>query len=723
MYRWTKISLLTALLLMGLVSTAQTVRVDITPGDVANSFIPTEALGAGIDRLNSAATDKLFTEPVMKQVLSAGWQTVTYRQNTELAIQAWHWNPQGAWSDPSGKGYFVGNATPAEPIRHSYGYNLPRRGFTRNDGAEGSSFSRMTDGDEKSFWKSNPYLTKAFTGEDDSTHQQWVVVDLANLHPVNAIRIAWAQPFARRYLVQYWTGEDPIKQPTKGTWIIFQGGTVTNGSGGTPILQLSSSPVQVRYLRILMSESSDTCDADGSSDPRNCVGYAIREISVGTSANGKFYDLVRHTADPDQTTTFCSSVDPWHEPEGIDNRRDQVGLDLFYTSGYTRGLPAMIPVAMIYSTPEDSVNQIAYLKSRGYPISHIEMGEEPDGQYMLPEDYGALYLQWATALHKLDASLKLGGPVFEGVNEDIQVWPDEQGRTSWLGRFIVYMKAHNRMQDLSFMSFEHYPYEPCKIQWSDLYDEPAHINHIMQVWRDDGVPADVPLFMTEGNIAWNTGESFVDTFGALWLADFTGAFLASGGDRLYYFHYLPVGLYHGCGGSLGTFAMFAVDRQYQILQPTSQYFASQLINLEWVQPGNGKHAVFQATADVDDPAGHALVTAYAVQRPDGQWALMLVNKDQENAYPVRIAFNDSTSKIDSSFNGPVDVVTFGSEQYHWNPASTGGDYPNAPIGSADPDGPAAKSRITAGPATTFNLPKASVTVLRGKISADAKARR
>jgi len=102
---------------------------------------------------------------------------------------------------------------------------------------------------------------------------------------------------------------------------------------------------------------------------------------------------------------------------------------------------------------------------------------------------------------------------------------------------------------------------------------------------------------------------------------------------------------------------------------------------------------------------------------------MLINKDQENAYPVRIAFNDSASKVDSSFTGPVDVVTFGSEQYHWNPASTGGDYPNAPIGNANPDGPAAKSQITAGNATNFTLPKSSITVLRGKISADPKARR
>lgn len=700
---------------------AQTVKVDITPSHVANSFIPTEALGAGIDRINSAATDKLFTDAVMKQVLSAGWQTVSYRQNTELHIEAWHWNPQGQWSDASGKGYFVGNATPGEPIRHSFGYSLPRRGFTRNDGAEGNGFSRMTDGDPKSFWKSNPYLTNKFTGEDDSTHAQWVVVDLSNLHPINAIRIAWAEPFAKRYLVQYWTGEDPIKQPTRGTWVIFQGGTVTNGSGGTRTLQLTSSPTMVRFLRILLTESSNTCDADGPSDPRNCVGYAINEIYVGsTSADGKFYDLVRHTADPDQTTTFCSSVDPWHEPGGISERRDQVGLDLFYTSGYTRGLPAMIPVAMLYGTPEDSVNQIAYLRTRGYPISHIEMGEEPDGQFMLPEDYGALYLQWATALHKLDPTLKLGGPVFEGVNEDIQVWPDEQGRTSWLGRFIDYLRAHNRLDDLSFMSFEHYPYEPCKIQWSDLYDEPTHISHIMKVWRDDGLPENVPMFSTELNIAWNAGESFVDTFGALWLADFTGAFFASGGDRLYYFHYLPVGLYPGCGGSLGAFAMFAVDKQFQITQPISQYFASQLINLEWAQPGSGKHQVFPASVDISDPAGHALVTAYAVHRPDGQWALMLINKDQENAYPVQLAFQDASAKSESSFTGAVDVITFGSEQYHWNPAINAGDFPNAPVGNADPDGPALRAQINAGPGTTFTLPKASVTVLRGKIGTETK---
>jgi hypothetical protein len=234
----------------------------------------------------------------------------------------------------------------------------------------------------------------------------------------------------------------------------------------------------------------------------------------------------------------------------------------------------------------------------------------------------------------------------------------------------------------------------------------------MQVWRDDGLPPNVPMFITEVNIAWKSGESFVDTFGALWLADFTGAFFTSGGDGLYYFHYLPLGVSRGCNSSMGTFGMFSlVDIiNYQINQPTSQYFASQLINLEWVQPGNGKHTVYPANADVSDPVGHTLVTAYAVQRPDGQWALMIINKDQENSHPVRIEFGDKASRKSSSFSGPVDVVTFGSEQYQWHAA------PLTPSGGwAAPDGPALKSQIVADTNTTYTLPKASVTVLRGKI--------
>ena len=217
----------------------------------------------------------------------------------------------------------------------------------------------------------------------------------------------------------------------------------------------------VRFVRIWMTESSNTCAAmsagDGktgtsastsNNDPRNCVGYAIRELYLGTATDdGAFHDILRHTQDQEQTTTYCSSVDPWHEPSDLGSTKQaQVGFDLFYTSGVTRGLPAMIPVAMLYDTPDNVVAEIAYLKKRGYPIPYVEMGEEADGQHMLPEDYAALYLQWATAIHRVDPSLKLGGPSFQGVNKDIEVWPDADGKVSWTARFLDYLKQHGCMK-------------------------------------------------------------------------------------------------------------------------------------------------------------------------------------------------------------------------------------------------------------------------------------
>jgi hypothetical protein len=182
---------------------------------------------------------------------------------------------------------------------------------------------------------------------------------------------------------------------------------------------------------------------------------------------------------------------------------------------------------LLYSVPEDSAAQIAYLKKRGYPISFVEMGEEADGQHMQPEDYGALYVQWARALHGVDPSLKLGGPAFQGVMEDIKAWPDARGRNFWFSRFLDYLKTHGQFADFAFMSFEHYPCDGCQTPWKNLYQEPQLLTHIMQVWRDDGLPADIPLLDTKTNA--HGGEASVDICGALWLGDTFAGFLTAGG--------------------------------------------------------------------------------------------------------------------------------------------------------------------------------------------------
>ena len=685
---------------------AQTIHVDIAPAR-AIKFDPDAALGSSMDILQHNQVDTVYSEQVLKESLSAGWGPITYRQNTELTIAAWHWNPNGAWSDGAQSGYFTGSAEPKEFLRNSFGYPLPHRGNTRGDDSA-DKFSRLTDGNPDSYWKSNPYLTKRFTKEDDAQHPQWIVVDFESLQEITAIRIAWANPYARKYDVQYWTGGEALDKQTSGLWTTFPSGEIEDGKGGIVMLKLSSLPVLTRYLRIWMTESSNTCDTHGSDDLRNCAGYAVNEIYAGNfTAAGEFVDLIVHAAGQNQTPTFVSSIDPWHTAADIDARRDQTGFDLFFTSGITNHLPAMIPVSLLYGTPEDSVAELAYLKKRGYPISYVEIGEEPDGKKTMPEDYGALYLQWAEALHRLDPKLKLGGPIFEGVNEDIKVWPDARGRTSWMGRFVDYLKEHGRLGDLTFVSFEHYPFPPCEVTWADLYREPELVRHILQVWRDDGVPENVPLMITESNLSWALTEPMTDLFAALWLADNAGSFLASGGAAFYHSPIQPEPLRPGCHG-WSTYGNFVANDKLEISQRSSQYFASHMINVEWVKHGAGMHQLAPASSDVTDDAGHTLVTVYAAKRPDGEWSLMLINKDPSNAHEVKIEFDDAGSGSPSRhFAGVVTAVTFGADQYVWHPRGA--------KSHADPDGPPASTSIKVTSSAGFMLPKASVTVLRGKL--------
>jgi hypothetical protein len=85
-------------------SVAQTIQVDTTPAHATNHFIPNQRLGAGLDRIPTEAIDKDLVQPNLDKALAAGWQTVTYRQNTELAVEAWHWNRRSPWKRSERRG-------------------------------------------------------------------------------------------------------------------------------------------------------------------------------------------------------------------------------------------------------------------------------------------------------------------------------------------------------------------------------------------------------------------------------------------------------------------------------------------------------------------------------------------------------------------------------------------------------------------------------------------
>lgn len=692
---------------------AVTVHVDVTPTHVLNTINPDTATGAWMDDLSKAQVDNLSKPETIQAVKNLGWGSITMRNNSELRLAAWHWNENGMWSDPATKsGYFTGSAELGEPIHYGYTYSLPHRDFiTSGDAGFSVGF--------QSYWKSNPYLTSHFTGESDALHPQWVVIDMGIARAVNAIHIQWVNPYAVTYVVQYWIGDNNAldwDMGPNGVWKAFPKGEVNNGTGGDVHLKLSDDAITARFVRVLMSKSSGTCDTHGAGDIRNCVGYALQTLSAGTINAAGTYSIVYPTngveprpgmgRQPGVVNAFpgsaadiggsfsASSIDPWHEAGNlITGGHDMYnGMDNFFTSGLTMGHAALVPVTVIYGTPQDAANEVAYIHKRGYPVAGIEIGEECDGKHTMPEDYGTLFCQWADAIHKLTPDAKLGGPVFEGVDKDITLWVDNQGRTSWMARFIDYLKAHGHLQDLAFMSFEHYPFlqngfSP-PYEWDTLYMEPGIMKHVVHMWREDGVPRDVPLIISEsGIIAGEEKSGYMGATGeAIWECDAFGTFFAQGGTAFF----RPAINDGASGGPWGSGGGPDGGGTYGTPQYTP-FTPAHIINFEWLQKGAGPNQIFPASADRTDAAGHMVITSYAVQRPDGNWSIMLVNHDLHAAHSIQLVIDDA-NRAQHSFSGPVAFV-----QYCNNPKEN------------------KNTTVTPNPDGLYTLPSGSITVIRGKL--------
>jgi hypothetical protein len=132
-----------------------------------------------------------------------------------------------------------------------------------------------------------------------------------------------------------------------------------------------------------------------------------------------------------------------------------------------------------------------------------------------------------------------------------------------------------------------------------------------------------------------------------------------------------------------------------------------MLTQEWAEPKDEKHSLFKAWSDVKDDAGNVLVTAYAVLRPDGQWSLLLINKDHDQAHQVRVVFHDAEANADREFAGTATMTSFGKAQYQW--------HANRKSGYADPNLPPVTTSVPAGPGAVYTLPAASISVLRGRL--------
>lgn len=585
----------------------------------AATFDPERALGATIDAHGRGETAEVFTRANTEAMLSAGFHPLSYRLATELDGEAWHWNPRGTWSnDKYREGYWTSDDDSPSPINVSYGYRLPRRGNTR-DQARNDNWSRIDDGDPATFWKSNPYV---------DGRPQWVLIDLGEMHQPDAIRIDWADPFAIDYDVQFWTGGDAINAPQDGEWRTFAGGAIRNAHGGAVTHALTPAAFPVRWVRIWMTRASKTPVKQARApvspqDPRDRAGFAVAEVAV--MERGR--DVVKHAKSPDgQTVIWVSSTDPWHRSRDRDDDLEQPGLDLVFSLGLARNLPMLTPVALLYGTPEDAAAEIRYLRKRKRNVTMIELGEEPDGQNMSPEDYAAFYMRWSDAVHSVDPTLKLGGPAFQSTRDRIAFWPDEHGETAWMGRFVSTLRAAGHARDFGFFSFEWYPFDDvCADPNQQLFEGPKLLADVLGQWRSEGVPTTIPWLATEyGWSSW-AAPAEVDIHAALFNAEFLADFLAAGGGGAYFYGLEPDALIHEHCGAWGNLILFLSDREHHIRANVPAFYGAQMVTRTWLAP-RGAHELHNVA--IGGGQAPSPVRAWAVKRPDGTWSWLLLNKGQ-----------------------------------------------------------------------------------------------
>ncbi len=685
--------------------------------EVAHSVLMTNAtaaLGGSIDGHEQGSTKAILSPKSVEKMLQSGLKPLAYRLRTELGVEAWHWNPHGNWSDATNQcGYWTSATKMEGPIKVSYGYRLPRRGDTLDE-ANNDGYSRLDDANPDTFWKSNPYLTSYYTGEPDWKHPQWVIVDFGKKVWINAARLHWKDPYAKKFRIQY-AHEGAIYFGNNKPWHDFPRGKVNDGRGGSPLLDLGALE-HVQFIRILMTESSEMkknqslakgvlmlnqnmqalkseyalSGTDPFSDLRDHVGYALQEVELGVLQNGIFQDHIIHSPDQHQTMMTVSSTDPWHRASDIDSKTEQPGVDIVVSSGLGNDQPILWSLPVLYDTPENAASLVDYLKKRNNlkPHQRIELGEEPDGQHIDPKDFGELYCQVVKKIRNLQPITSkmqpmLGGPSFVTADYQPKDTTYRFDHRLWLKPFLKELRHHHREKDFQFLSFEWYPFDDLLLPAPELLcKQSGSLRRAMTLLRNGGVSKKMPMLITEYGYSVFSGEPEVKVEAALLNAEMMAEFLASGGTTAYLYGYEPNNLECGVNGSWGNLMMFLEKNDFLIPLPTF-YSAQMMAGL--IKKGT---EIFLVKSPKQDLIAYAFHQKYA-----DEWNFLIINKNPTTSYQVLL-----------KHQGPLEKISYSSKNYQW--------HADGPNGAPSKNKPPQRELISAG--ASIVIEPWSLTVLKIK---------
>lgn len=644
-------------MLLGLVLAvvqARLVTASIDTGTVLNTFRPDSAFGGCVDGQDNGDVARTFLPENIRLMRSAGLQSLAYRLRTELACEAFHWNPNGTWSDQEHQcGYWVSSTESTSPILKAYGYRLPRRGDTI-DQANNDSYSRLDDGSLDTYWKSNPYLDPAYTKEPESEHPQWVLLDLGRPAKADTLIIHWADPYAVRYRIECWLGDNSQKgADADGAWQPACP-SIDHGRGGTEAIPLRIK-TRIRFLRIWLLKSSHTSVMANHADPRDSMGFAIREIKLGLTRRGRFTDEIVHRPNNRQTVFYTSSTDPWHRASDLDPNVEQPGFDLVNQSGLTGGKPLLVPVPALFDTPENAAAEISYLKKKGIKMRGIEIGEEPDGQCVTPEDYASLYIQVARAIRKVDLGVPIGGPSFQSTELDYLAWPEGPSNELWITKFRACLRAHNSAGLHQFLSFEWYPFDDIRRDPErQLLEAPLLLRNALQRLAH-GAGSQIPKVLSEYGYSAFAAPQEVDLPGAILNLDTVGKFLEMGGNAAYLYGYSPNTPITERYGLWGNLMMFQANKSGVARYKLPTYYAARMMTRDWCGEESSDHNLVRVT--LSGPEHHKL-SAYAVSRRDGTTALLILNKSKNTSARLHVAQNGHAWD-------EIQAVQYSPKEYRW----------------------------------------------------------
>ena len=197
----------------------------------STSFTPGAAFGAGVDGVPFHAVPKIYTpsnvQPDAGRGLRAGQLSSVYGAvGAGLALE-----PARQFFRTGDSGYWTSSAKPGKPIVDSFGYRLPRRGFTHDQGND-DDYSRLDDGDLDDVLEEQSVSDAGLYRRSRQRASAMGAVTICTASStVNAAKIWWADPFAVQVRGAILDGRRSRSTiPRNGAWVSFPNGVVSNGA-------------------------------------------------------------------------------------------------------------------------------------------------------------------------------------------------------------------------------------------------------------------------------------------------------------------------------------------------------------------------------------------------------------------------------------------------------------------------------------------------------------